>query len=171
MATPEPPADDAAVAAFTQDQHRLLRAALNRIIPREGDMPAAGDADVGGFIERFIQGSAGLRRLFLDGLRAIAIEGARAGGAFADAPPEAQDDALRRVEATAPLFFAWIVDLAYRGYYVRPDVHAALGYDGRPPQPRGFAVAPFDERLLSQQKNRVPLWRPTPTLRPDSPVA
>jgi len=164
--------DAAAVPrVFTDDQQSVLKAALNRIIPREGPMPAAGDLHVGTFIERYVQGSLALRRLFLDGLRAIAIAGARYGGAFIDLSTDEQDDVLRRVEEAEPLFFGWLVDLTYRGYYVHPDAHAALAYDGRPPQPRGFAVPKFDEGLLSRQKNRLPLWRPTSSLRPESPEA
>ncbi len=169
MTARESPADDVVPRVFTDDQRSVLRAALDRIIPREGPMPAAGDLNVGTFIERYVQSSLALRRLFLDGIRAIAIAGARHGGAFSGLSTDEQDDVLRSVEEAEPLFFGWLVDLTYRGYYVHPDAHAALAYDGRPPQPRGFAVPKFDEGLLSRQRNRLPLWRPTLSLRPELP--
>lgn len=156
------PAGAPVSGVLTEDQRALLRAVLDRLVPAEGPFPSAGDLQVDLFIERAVHPSATLRRMVVDGLRAIELESARGGAAFPALPPDRRDGVLLRVEATAPLFFAWLVDLTYRGYYVSPDVHAALGYDGRPPQPRGFPVAPFDEALLSRQMARPPLWRPTP---------
>ena len=57
---------------------------------------------------------------------------------------------LARTARTAVVFAA-LVEHTYRGYYVRPEVHAAIGYTTRPPQPLGHELAPWREELLQQR--------------------
>ena len=60
--------------------------------------------------------------------------------------------------------FERLVTLAYTAYYIEPRVRAVIeretGYENRPPQPLGYALEPFDERLLDKQRQRAPFWRP-----------
>jgi hypothetical protein len=113
---------------------------------------------VGATIERGLVGAPALRRLFLDGLLAIELAGGAATFLALDA--DAQDAALRAVEASQPLFFAALVEDTYKGYYTEPRVLAAIGFDG-PPQPRGNQMAPFNPDLLHIQRKRAPFWRKT----------
>jgi hypothetical protein len=133
-------------------QRALLRAVLNEVVPPRGDLPGAGDLDVGSSIERTLAASPRLRRLFLDGLASLTVLG------FGDLPGSARVEMLRRLEQEQPAFFAALVEHTYRGYYTLPAVHAAIGYQG-PPQPRGHSLPPFDEELLATQRRRDPFWR------------
>jgi hypothetical protein len=152
-----------AVAAPVLDDERraLLAAVLDRVVPQNGDVPAAGALGVGAAIERTLAGSAPLRRLILDGLVEIDVASGLAG--FEALDDAARDDRLRAVEAAHPAFFAALVNHAYRGYYTHPTVLRHLerttGYPARPPQPLGHAIEPWDEGLLARQRQRAPFWR------------
>lgn len=75
------------------------------------------------------------------------------------------EDVLRQVEEMVPERFGTVVDAAYLAYYTDPAVRAVLeretGYEARPPQPLGYELPPFDERLLERQRARAPFWRDT----------
>lgn len=149
---------------LSDEQRTLLVAVLNVLIPPRGDLPGAGDLGVGGVIERALAAAApALRRLVLDALAAIEGATARrhAGAAFAALALDQQEAVLREVEQRAPSLFAVLLNQTYRGYYTDPRVLAAIGVDGRPPQPRGHDLPAFDLALLERQRQRAPFWRPT----------
>ena len=143
-----------APSVFDGSQRLLLTAVLNRIVPANGSLAGAGDLDVATAIEQTLSDSPYLRRVFLDGLRDIAIASA---ADFASLPPAAQTDILQRVEQAQPTFFAALVEHTYRGYYTHPQVQRTLG--SRPPQPIGYNLPPFDPALLDLQRRRAPFWR------------
>ncbi len=142
-----------------ETQRALLTSVLNRLVPARENLRGAGDLDVGDSIEASMAGSPRLRRLLLDGLVEITI--ASEGQPFVDLDPAAQTRVLETVEQEHPAFFVALVDHTYRGYYTMPAVHAAIGYESRPPQPRGYRLPPFDPALLDQQRTRAPFWRRT----------
>jgi hypothetical protein len=150
-------------AVLDAEQRGLLAAALDRLVPPNGDLPGAGALGLAEPIERTLAGSAPLRRLFLEGL--VEVDLAAGPGGFRALAGEAQDAALRRVEAEYPAFFAALLNHAYRGYYTHPSVLQAIeratGYPARPPQPLGHAIEPWDEGLLARQRERAPFWRRT----------
>lgn len=145
-------------------QRALLTAVLDRLVPAHDDLPGAGALGVTGAIDRTLAASPALRRLFFEGLLAIelASAGGQAGGtprAFVDLAPGDQDALLQAIERALPAFFAALVDHCYRGYYTLPPVHRAIGCEGRPPQPLGHRLRPFDPALLDRQRRRAPFWR------------
>lgn len=137
-------------------QRAMLSAVLNRIIPADGDMPAAGDLGIAGFVESVAAGSTGKRRTLMDGLVRIEIAASELGGSFDDLPQAAQTDALRSVEASSPQFFQELVTQTYRGYYTNEAVCRALGY--RPPNREDYDPLPFDESLLEPVRQRGQVW-------------
>ena len=68
---------------------------------------------------------------------------------------------LAEIEVALPVFFGSLVSYAYRGYYTDPRVQAAVGFEPRPPHPRGHELPIFDAELLERQRQRAPFWRPT----------
>src|SRR5262245_52408297 len=116
----------AEVGVLTGEQRELLAAVLNRIVPEREGVPGAGDLGVGATMERGLVDAPAVRRLFLDGLLAIELAGGEAG--FLTLNDDAQDAALREVEAGQPLFFAALVEQTYKGYYTEPRVLAAIGF-------------------------------------------
>ena len=146
---------------LTSEQHDLIRAILDRLIPAEGDRPGAGQSGVGRYLEQFVSRTPQARRLFLQGLTEIDLRAWRQGGpAYLGLTSERQDEILRSVEAAWPDFFEQLVVGTYEGYYRDPRVLAAIGQDPRPPQPRGHTLAPFDPALLAKVRARGPIFRP-----------
>lgn len=158
-----PAGETVAVATPTmlsEEQRRVLVAVLDRIVPPNGALPGAGGLGVDAAIDKTLALTPRLRRLFLDGLAEIAVTAERKTGRdFLALDPEAQESVLRTVEEAEPAFFAALVEHTYRGYYVLPEVHAAIGYTARPPQPLGHELAPWREDLLQLQVDRAPFWR------------
>jgi hypothetical protein len=157
LAGPQAPASVAPIPSpggpvLDATQRALLRAALNEIVPARADLPGAGDLDVGDAIERTLVASPPLRRLFLHGLAELGV------ARFLELSGAARVEALKKLEAEQPAFFAALVEHTYRGYYTLPEVHAAIGYVG-PPQPRGGVLPPFDPHVLDVQRRREPFWR------------
>ena len=147
------------MAILTATEREVLTAALNRIIPGRDALPGAGDLGLPATIERALTRAPALRRVFLDGLRAIEFAGGESG--FAARAADEQDALLRAVEVAEPIFFALLVEHTYRGYYALPVVQRALGLSGEPPQPHGHRLPPFDPALLAAQRQRAPFWRRT----------
>jgi hypothetical protein len=145
---------------LTDEQRALVREVLNRLVPARPGLAGAGDLDVGTSVEATVARSAPLRRQFLDGLSEIALAARRRTGRdFLELEPAARDSILRQVEEVRPAFFAALVDHTYRGYYSLPVVLRTVGAIGRPPQPLGHELPPFDPTLLDQQRQRSPFWR------------
>ncbi|MFQ6028804.1 MAG: gluconate 2-dehydrogenase subunit 3 family protein [Dehalococcoidia bacterium] len=143
---------------FTEQQRQLLTAALNRLIPAEGEFPGAGDLGLAAFVERAVSRETGLTRLFIDGLAQIEIAAGRQGSSpFTELSPENQVATLKDVEAQFPDFFTTLVRQCYNGYYTNPDVFELIGYSL--PLPEDYQPKPFDESLLEPQRQRAPFWR------------
>jgi len=148
------------VSVFVDAERRLLAAVLNRLVPADGPFPAAGDLGVGAYVEGPIGRLPAARRLFLEGLGAIAVAcHSRDGKTFEDAVERDQDDVLREVQAARPEFFDALLVHTYSGYYSDPDVIRLLGIEVWPPQPRGHHLPPFDPALLATVKHRPSLYR------------
>ena len=124
---------------------------LNRLMPAEGVMPAAGDVRLAAFVERAVAVAPHLRR------HVVAVLGALPDDEALAAVPDAKmDEILRRIEAEHRTAFAFLVQAAYAGYYEHPQVQAALGWADfeAPPAPQ----AAFDLALLEPVRQR-----PSPT--------
>ena len=144
---------------FSAAQRRLLDAALDRIIPPQGERPGAGALGVGDFVESVAAGEPGLIRLFVQGLSAVEIAAAERGpDGFAALSGEDQDAALRAVEASNAEFFDQLVLQAYNGYYTNSTVFEAIGYDLPSAPVSGAKVELLDETLLEAQRRRAPFW-------------
>ncbi len=127
-----------------------LDAVLSTLLPGDGPWPDAGTL-----------GLAATLRTDL-GDHAAALDAALPPG-FAASDEAARVAALRALEAGQPALFERLIAVAYTAYYVDARVRATIeretGYENRPPQPLGYVLAPFDERLLDRQRQRAPFWR------------
>lgn len=151
---------DTDLKVLSPEQHALLTAVLDRVVPARPELPGAGGLGVARSIDATLAATPELRRRFLNGLVHIQLAAARMQQAdFTDLPGDTQDEVLRQVEREHPRFFAALVEHTYRGYYVLPQVHAVIGWDSRPPQPLGHTLPPFDPALLEKQRQRAPFWR------------
>ena len=144
---------------LSTEQRALLVAVLNRIVPAQGEMPAAGDLGIGEFVESVAAGSSNKRRDLLGGLVRIELAAAERGGTFASLSADVQTETLRAVQATDPEFFQELVTQTYRGYYTNDRVFDLLSY--RAPHREDYAPRPFDESLLEPVRQRGQVWVPT----------
>ena len=141
--------DAAALEVLTPAQGRLLAAVLNRLVPADGAMPAAGDAGVAGYIDQVLLDAPHLRRPVIDLLDELRwCRFARLLGAE-------QDERLRCLAADRPESFDVLLHAAYAGYYSNPGVLMAAGW-----LPAGSAPSePFDQTLLDAVRKRGPIYR------------
>lgn len=141
---------------LSDEQRSLLAAVLNRIVPANGDMPAAGDLGVADFVANIAAAATGRRRILLDGLAQIEIAAQERGGAFSALQPAAQTATLQAVAEARPAFFQELVTQTYRGYYTNQSVFGLLQY--RAPNRADYNPTPFDESLLEPVRQRGPIW-------------
>lgn len=144
---------------IADDNQKLLIAVLDRIIPRSGEMPGAGEAGVAVFVETALKKDDELAGLFDLGLTEIATESLRQGALFIGLSDEDKDDVLREVELEDLEFFAALIKQAYGGYYTDPAILALLGEDARPPQPSGHKIERGDLSLLDAVRARGQIYR------------
>ncbi len=135
-----------------------LTALMDTLLPGDGrDWPAAG---AHGLTSRFKEMAAGVP----DGEVALTTVIAALPPGFADLDADQREAALSAIEAAQPAAFDAVVTAAYNAYYNDPGVRDVIerltGYENRPPQPQGYTLDPFDERLLDKVKARGPIWRP-----------
>jgi hypothetical protein len=131
-----------------------LASVLDTLLPGDGPWPSASAVDLAAALRTDAAGD--LEACIAELLGALPPD-------FAVGDAAAREAMLRAIEASNTAAFERLVTLAYTAYYVEPRVRAVIeretGYENRPPQPLGYALEPFDERLLEIQKKRAPFWR------------
>ena len=137
----------------------LLIAVLDRIIPRSGIMPGAGEAGVATFVQSELAKEIDLAELFSRGLEQISSNSLDRGAPFTDLPDNLRDEILRGIEANSPEFFSALIKHTYGGYYTDRKILRLLGDDGRPPQPSGHTIERGDLSLLEAVRKRGAIYR------------
>jgi hypothetical protein len=134
----------------------LLSAVLDTLLPPNGSLPGAGVLGLGTQVEA----EATL----------IPANGEVLRGVLAALPPDflhrdadEREAMLQALEAQNTARFFTLIMMAYNAYYTDVRVLKALeartGYAARPPQPQGYDLKPFDERILEKQRQRDPFWK------------
>lgn len=145
---------------MSQAQRELATQVLDSLVPGRGDLPGAGAIGVAGYLDRAGGGSLTLRRTLTDLLTAIeAACHSKFTKQFADLDGDRRTTVLQQVESDHGPDFTELLRRTYAGYYSDPAVLSAIGIDARPPQPRGFFIAPFDPAVLEGVRKRDRLYR------------
>jgi hypothetical protein len=151
-ATAAPPLND--------NQLLTLRAAMDLIIPADGPMPKATDAGALGYIERVLPSSPRLAAQLTESLAVLEAYSLRTYNTpFPQLTQPQRIALLREMEATAPPQFAALRNLVYESYYTQPAIWKLIGYELYSTDHGGPHMAPFDESLLEDVRNRGPLYR------------
>ncbi len=148
----------------TSDDSRrvILRAVMDRLIPAVDDLPPAGEMGLADQVRKIADSVPRYDAALSTVLDAFALDpSARVAGGFRALDGETQDNAIRVIENSLPAQFSVLLEIVYLAYYSSPDVHQRIGWAGRPPQPEGFELPPFDESILEKVRKRKPLWRKT----------
>lgn len=159
---------ESAARVLTPAQCALLAAVQDRLIPREGDWPGAGESGAVQRVDGYLADRPEWGPDLLAALRALDVTAQRtvpdqAGGpgvaaGFLGLSSDAQDAVLRVVEADHPHLFRRLLRLTYTAYYTDAGVQRALGYAAEPPLPRGHSIPAFDESRLDPIRRRGKLW-------------
>jgi hypothetical protein len=134
----------------------ILSTVLDRLLPANQGLPPAGQMGLARAVLEDASSGPALESAMVEAVTALPDN-------FILLSGDAQDEALRTVEAAAPAAFAGLLKLAYSAYYgderVLGEIERQTGYDPSPPQPRGYELAEFDDSLLAQVRQRPALWR------------
>lgn len=154
MATPQSGLSDASMA--------LLEAVLDAIIPRSESrgMPGAGEV---GLAPLLCENALGFVEAVTPGLDALREEmESRQVADLAAQPDSEKRSLLEAAAAKDPAFLPGLLFQVYSNYYQQPRVLVALGMEGRPPYPEGYALEAGDQSLLDPVRRRAPLYREVP---------
>ena len=137
-------------------QHsRLLEAIMDRMIPAVGDLPSAGQM---GLIDEIVELAAKQKRfedLFHSAITAFESKNPD----FLTSSESVQDENLKTFELNTPEHFNTIRTIVYIVYYKDSRVHKRIDWDGKPPQPQGYEMDPWNESVLENARKREPFWR------------
>ena len=145
---------------MSEAQRKLATQVLNRLVPTHDDLPGAGDVGVVEYLDRAGGASLPLRRVLTDVLSAIEeISQTDYAASFGSLSVDRKTGVLQQLESTDGPGFTELLRRTYADYYSKPTVLDALGIDSRPPQPRGYTLAPFDTAILERVRKRDQAYR------------
>ena len=145
---------------MSEAQRGLAKEVLNRLVPTHDDLPGAGDVGVVDYLDRAGGASLPLRRVLTDVLAAIeAVSQTDYVASFGSLSIDRKNSVLQKIESADGPGFTKLLRRTYAGYYSEPTVLEALGIDARPPQPRGYSLAPFDTAILERVRKRDQAYR------------
>jgi hypothetical protein len=147
-----PVADAASEQAATS--RRTLRAAIDRIIPAQGKMPAASAVGAVEYLEALSARDQEIQQRLAKSLAAL-------GPSFAENAENAQVSALEKLEQTDPPAFGALRDVIYEAYYTNPKIWALIGYSFRKGNRKTAALEEFDTKLLARVQQLPRLYRET----------
>ena len=131
-----------------------LRAAVDRIIPARGRMPAASSVGAVEYLEALSAGDQDIQQRLSKVIAAL-------GPTFADSPGNEQVSALETLEKADPPSFAALRDVVYEAYYTNPRIWALIGYSFRRGDRKTAPLEDFDTKLLARVQQLPRLYRET----------
>ena len=149
----------AADSGLTETQSRTLKALLNLIIPADSDraMPGAGELDFIGYIKEFASDSMAAIHREIDSLDARLTN--ELGAGVEELEERVLEQFVDKLRASEPYFAVNVVIQAINCYYQDDRVVTALGWEARPPFPKGFDVVRGDLSLLEPVRQRGKIYR------------
>ena len=133
----------AALDATIQDR---LRAIMDEIIPRQGNMPSASEAGGVAYFSALKQAEPAVAAGILAALDKIDHS----------SPPI---EALKQLEKQDPAQFAVLRDFVYEAYYTQPQVWKLIGYQFYATDHKGPHMQPFDEAVIARVRTKPKLYR------------
>lgn len=131
---------------------RTLRAAVDRIIPAQGKMPAASTLGAVEYLEALAARDQDRGQRLAKAVTAL-------GRSFAESSDTEQIGTLETLEKADPPSFAALRDGVYEAYYTNPKIWALIGYSFRKGTKRTARLEEFDTTLLARVQQLKPLYR------------
>ena len=142
------------VMALSLSDLGRIGALADTLLPGGAGFPAASTVGLGGWIVARDEYASAVMRI----LELLSAN-------FETLAPWQREVELRLLETSHKNAFEAFVSAAYAGYYTSLPVLAvieeATGYHARP-QPFGYALAPFDDAIVSVSSKSPRSWRDTP---------
>ncbi len=145
---------------MSRAQRELATQVLDLMVPARYGLPGAGEIGVAGYLDGAGGASLSLRHVLIDVLIAIeTVSHFEFATSFAGLSGDQKTGVLSQVESEQGPLFTEFLRRTYIGYYSESMVLDALRIDPRPPQPRGYTLAPFDHAVLERVRKRDQLYR------------
>ena len=129
-----------------------LRAAVDRIIPARGNMPAASSVGAVEYLEALSARDQDIQQRLSKVIAAL-------GPTFADSSVNEQVSALEMLEKADPPSFAALRDLVYEAYYTNPKIWSLIGFSFRWGSRKTAPLEDFDTTLLARVRQLPRLYR------------
>ncbi len=141
---------------------RILKLAMDDLIPNADDMPAA--SEVGGveYILNILKENPDLVSSFqyvLSQLDNHSVDSKN--DDFEELNKKARIGVLNQYENDQPELFNVLKDFVYESYYINEKVWELIGYEPYPTLSTGPEMEPFDEKLLERVKQMPPFYTKT----------
>jgi Gluconate 2-dehydrogenase subunit 3 len=150
--------------AFDAQERKLLRVAMDEVIPADDGMPSA--SEVGGveYLTRLAGENSQIKLELQKSLGALAaISREQFGKEFASLEPAQRVVVLKKFEARRPLQnFVKFRDHVYEAYYTQPKVWKLIGYPFYATNGPGPHMKPFDPASLDKVRKMPRLYREAP---------
>jgi hypothetical protein len=140
------PAATAASAGLDAAAQERLRAIMDEIIPKQGNMPSASEA---GGVKYFIA--------LKEAEPAVAAEVLAALNQVDNASSPLE--ALKQLEKENPAQFAILRNFVYEAYYTQPQVWKLIGYEFHATDHKGPRMRPFDEAVIAKVRTKPKFYR------------
>ena len=139
------------------EDRKVLSAVLDELIPAqpEAQLAGAGREEVVQYVDDKLT-QAGVAPMISGGLAQLTANAqAQFGKPFVQLEGKDRVALLQAFEQQQPMFLQMLMMHSCFGYYQQTDVLEQLGYDPRPPFPKGYDLDVGDEDLLRNLKQRV----------------
>jgi hypothetical protein len=136
----------------TVANRRTLRAAVDRIIPAQGKMPAASSVGTVEYLAALSARDPDIQQRLSKAIAAL-------GPTFAERSENDQIRALEELEKADPPSFAALRDVVYEAYYTNQKIWALIGYSFRRGNRKTAPLEDFDTKLLARVRQLPRLYR------------
>ena len=145
--------------SYSPEQRRALACVLDEVIPPsdDGRLPGAGEL---GLAEHLEQNVPELEPFVVQGLAALdELAGGRGAEGFATLPRADRPEVLNEHAVVDPGFLPGLIFQTYVAYYMHDRVVEALGFEARPPFPKGFDLEQGDLGRLERVRSGPRMYR------------
>jgi len=144
-------------STFTEHERQVLHFVANMMIPANGTMPAATDAEIfPSILERFAENTEATEQI-CDHILTAAIQ--QFGVDFGTLSEIQSERVVNEFRVKQPELVRFIQICVASGYYKDARVMASLGVREGPPHPRGYAVGPTEWSLLEPVRVMEKIYR------------
>lgn len=139
---------------LTEKELKILKSAMDGIIPANTKMPSASEADGVNYILKILEELPDLNPLFNHLLAIIESKSLEQKNAsFCNLSTSEQTEILKQLEQSEPDLFKVLMDFTFESYYINEKVWKLIGYEPHPTGTLGPTMETFDENLLNRVKN------------------